>query len=95
VTNGVNDRRLLSVGEVATRLGVSRLTVWRLIDRGEIPALRVGRQLRLDPEELNAWLYAVQGSPAVTPSRRGADNPERGDPQGAVDSPAQTGVANG
>jgi excisionase family DNA binding protein len=58
MTTDVNDRRLLNVGEVANRLGVSRLTVWRLIDRGELPALRVGRQLRLDPDELDAWLYA-------------------------------------
>ena len=56
MTNAVFDRPLLSVRDVAARLAVSELTVRRLIEAGSLPAVRVGRQLRIDPDELEAFL---------------------------------------
>jgi excisionase family DNA binding protein len=53
-------RRLLTVDQVAERLGVSRRTVERKIAAGEIPALRLGGRrspLRVDERELERWLY--------------------------------------
>src|SRR5881227_3316291 len=41
------EARLLTVNEVADLLRVSRMTVYRLIKSGEMPALRVGRNYRL------------------------------------------------
>jgi excisionase family DNA binding protein len=52
---------LLSLAEVAKRLAVTEKTVRRMIADGELPALRVGHGrgvLRVDPDELAAWLYA-------------------------------------
>lgn len=48
---------LLSIAEAAEQLSVSRATVSRLIGAGQLPALHVGRSLRIDPSEMNAWLY--------------------------------------
>lgn len=53
-------RRLLTLGEVADRLGVTRRTVERKVHAGEIPALQLGgprSPLRVDERELDAWLY--------------------------------------
>ncbi len=50
---------LLSVSEAAELLRVSKATAYRLVQAGELPALRVGHSLRIDREELNAWLYGV------------------------------------
>lgn len=51
--------KLLKVSEVADKLGVNQLTVRRMIDRGELPYVQVGRSMRIDPEELqemvNSW----------------------------------------
>ena len=47
---------LLTVQETAERLAVSVDTVRRLIARGELPALKVGKQIRLDPLELEKWV---------------------------------------
>ena len=47
---------LLTPTEVAQRAKVSRETVYREIDRGELPAIHVGRQLRIDPTDLNQYL---------------------------------------
>jgi excisionase family DNA binding protein len=51
---------LLTVAETAARLRVSRLTVYRRIAKGQIPALRIGDErgpLRIPEDELSAWLY--------------------------------------
>jgi excisionase family DNA binding protein len=47
---------VLSVGEVAAQLGVCRDTVYRLIQRGELPAARVGSHLRVRRPGLEAYL---------------------------------------
>jgi excisionase family DNA binding protein len=55
-------RRLLTIDEVAQRLGVSRRTVQRKIAAGELPALGLGGRrspVRIDEAELEAWLYAA------------------------------------
>ncbi len=48
---------LLSVCEAAQLMGVSRGTAYRLIERGELPAVRVGGQLRVDRDELREYIY--------------------------------------
>lgn len=47
---------LLSVREAAARLAVSPATVRRWIAGGEMPALRIGNSVRIDPERLADWL---------------------------------------
>jgi excisionase family DNA binding protein len=45
--------RLLTVNQAATLLSLNPQTVYRKIDRGEIPAVRVGRTIRISEQELN------------------------------------------
>jgi len=44
--------RALSVREVARLLGLCRASVYRYIDTGIIPAIRIGTTLRIDPKAL-------------------------------------------
>jgi len=48
---------LLSVDETATILRVSRATIYRLVNRGELHAVKVGAQLRIAPAELRQYIY--------------------------------------
>ena len=48
--------KCLSLPEVAELLGVSRRTLRRLIERGDLRAVRVGRQIRLRERELQRLL---------------------------------------
>lgn len=48
--------RLLKPGEVAKQLGVHPATVYRLAARGELPAVRVGRSVRIDAAKLATFL---------------------------------------
>ena len=46
----------LSPAEVARLAAISRKTVYREINRGELPAIHIGRQLRIDPTDLDEYL---------------------------------------
>jgi excisionase family DNA binding protein len=48
--------RFLTVGEVAAALRVSNMTVYRLINAGGLPAVRVGRSFRLREEDLDRFV---------------------------------------
>ena len=48
--------RLLTVAEVASVMRVSRMTVYRLIRRGQLKAIRVGRNYRVREDDLNQYL---------------------------------------
>lgn len=53
------DNRLLAVREVAEYLRVSQSLVYKMIRRKEIPSIRVGRLLRVDPRDLAEALRAT------------------------------------
>lgn len=50
--------RLLEVAHVAHRLSVSPEYVRRLVRRGQLPAIRLARQIRIDPRDLDAFIDA-------------------------------------
>jgi excisionase family DNA binding protein len=51
-----SEDRLLTVREVAARLRVSNMTVYRLIQAGDLQATRVGRSYRLRQGDVEAYL---------------------------------------
>jgi len=56
--------RLLTAGEVADQLRVSTMTVYRLIRRGDLAAVRVGRNYRVRAGDLEAYLSTHVVDPA-------------------------------
>lgn len=51
------DNEYLTVGEVATRLRLSKMTVYRFVHAGTFPGtLRVGRGFRIPATAVRAWL---------------------------------------
>jgi excisionase family DNA binding protein len=62
----MSEDHFLTTEEVLDYLQVNLRTVYRLIKRGRIPAIRVGRQWRFRKRDIDAWLAGNQGQ---TPSR--------------------------
>ena len=64
----VGPRRLvLTVPEVAAELQIPASTVYDLIRRGVIPAVRVGKRLRVPKRRLEDWINGRQGATAYDP----------------------------
>ena len=55
-----NDRlgevRFLTVAEVASIMRVSKMTVYRMVHNGDLPAVRVGRSFRVPEDAVNSYL---------------------------------------
>ncbi|WP_181708602.1 helix-turn-helix domain-containing protein [Chthonobacter rhizosphaerae] len=47
---------LLKLADAADVLGVSIRTIRRLYEAGELPVVRVGRQIRVSPSDLNRFI---------------------------------------
>lgn len=54
--------RLLTVEEVAERLGVTKDWVWAQARAGRIPHVRLGRYRRFREEAIEAWLQRLEDS---------------------------------
>lgn len=48
--------KFLTVAEVATVMRVSKMTVYRLVHSGELPAVRVGRSFRVQEDAVTEYL---------------------------------------
>lgn len=51
-----NRSRFVTVGEVAALLRVSNMTVYRLVQSGQLPAVRVGRSYRIREDDVDRYL---------------------------------------
>ena len=48
--------RFLTVAEVASIMRVSKMTVYRLVHAGDLPAVRVGRSFRVPEDAVHTYL---------------------------------------
>jgi excisionase family DNA binding protein len=53
---GLAQVQFLTVAEVATMMRVSKMTVYRLVHNGELPAVRVGRSFRVHAKAVHDML---------------------------------------
>ncbi|WP_020662951.1 helix-turn-helix domain-containing protein [Amycolatopsis benzoatilytica] len=52
----VGQVQFLTVAEVATLMRVSKMTVYRLVHSGELPAVRVGKSFRVPEKAVHEYL---------------------------------------
>ena len=51
-----NEKQMLTVSNIATKLNVNRVTVHRLIVQGQLPAIRVGSIYRIKESDLEDYM---------------------------------------
>ena len=54
--DGLSEVKFLTVAEVAAAMRVSKMTVYRLVHGGELPAVRVGRSFRVPEDAVHEYL---------------------------------------
>ncbi|MBP2322313.1 excisionase family DNA binding protein [Kibdelosporangium banguiense] len=52
----INQVQFLTVAEVAKMMRVSKMTVYRLVHSGEMPAVRVGKSFRVPEKAVHTYL---------------------------------------
>ncbi len=83
----LNEVQFLTVAEVASVMRVSKMTVYRLVHSGHLPAIRVGRSFRVPEQAVHEYLrdsyvgggdgltttpgVAPWGAPSITTSALG------------------------
>ena len=50
------NERWLSVIEIGDHLGVSKETIYRWLDKGKIPAKRIGKLWKFKASEVDRWI---------------------------------------
>jgi excisionase family DNA binding protein len=56
---GLAEVRFLTVAEVATVMRVSKMTVYRMVHSGDLPAVRVGRSFRVPEKAVHDYLRSA------------------------------------
>ncbi len=56
IPGDISEVKFLTVAEVAALMRVSKMTVYRLVHNGELPAVRVGRSFRVKEDDVHAYL---------------------------------------
>lgn len=64
IASATSRRRLLDIDAVAELLNTSVRHIRRLVHEHRIPVVRVGRLIRFDPVDLDAWLDEHRSSAA-------------------------------
>ncbi len=54
---------VLTVPQVAAYLKLSRAAIYRLVQTGQIPHIRIGKSRRIGRDQLEAWLKTRTVSP--------------------------------
>jgi excisionase family DNA binding protein len=54
--SSLGDVKFLTVAEVAAVMRVSKMTVYRLVHNGDLPAVRVGRSFRVPEQAVHDYL---------------------------------------
>jgi excisionase family DNA binding protein len=51
-----NEQEFISLNQLQETLGIGRTKAYDLVASGELPAVRIGRIIRIDKQELTDWL---------------------------------------
>jgi excisionase family DNA binding protein len=57
--SSLSEVKFLTVAEVASLMRVSKMTVYRLVHSGELPAVQIGRSFRVPEQAVHEYLRAA------------------------------------
>ena len=79
---GSSAQAWLTVEQIAAHLQVSKETVYRWLDRGKIPAHRVGKQWRFLANEVDEWVLRGEATENLHVNLATKGNSENGEEKG-------------
>lgn len=76
VTDQTSERRWLSIAELAREIGISQMTLYRVIAAGEFPAVRIGRRLFVPARVLDQLADAALSTGRLVSAADWTEDPE-------------------
>jgi excisionase family DNA binding protein len=73
----MNSQSLLTVKQLSDLLACSNCTVYRMVGKGEVPCLRLGREVRFRQEDVDKWLDRRKSRPLPQLDIAGLTTPPR------------------
>ena len=55
--------QFFTVKTLADKLAVTPITIYRMVDQGKLPAVRIGKSIRFKPADIDAFLETVRVGP--------------------------------
>jgi len=71
---------LLTTHQVQDLLNIDRTTIYRMVQSGQLPAIRVGKQWRFDRAEIDRWMRAQAASGSMAGATVHASTPAEATP---------------
>ena len=62
--------KFMTTSEVAAYLRVGRLTVYKMVRTGKLPAFRIGSDYRFSVEEIDRWILGRKVDPIANGNMR-------------------------
>jgi len=62
--NVMKTDQFYTVKTLAEKLAIRPITVYRMVDQGKLPAVRIGKSIRFRPADIDAFLETVRVGPA-------------------------------
>jgi len=53
-----------TVRTLAEKLAIAPITIYRMVDQGRLPAVKIGKSIRFRPADIDAFLETVRVGPA-------------------------------
>ena len=64
------EKRYLSMNDASEYLSLSRITLHRLVQSGQMPSYKVGKKRLFDKQELDKWMQTKKDKPKSKKGRR-------------------------
>lgn len=61
--------RWMSVSEIAEYLGVAAITIYRWLEKGQIPAHKIGKQWRFNQVSVDLWVESGNAAICSEPNK--------------------------
>lgn len=62
-------KRWMSVSEIAEYLGVAAITIYRWLEKGQIPAHKIGKQWRFNQDIVDSWVESGNAAMSSEPNK--------------------------
>lgn len=59
---------IFTIEDLSDYLKISKETLYKMVQRDEVPAFKIGNQWRFQKERIDQWLFSISNTPKTSPN---------------------------